>query len=462
MADQQSLAARKKLIQDRFDAAVSCQKSGKLADAVEHYREVVRLAPDFGIAWGNLGVALRALGKAEESLRCLKHAVANKPDDPGMWSNLGNAQRAVGNLAAAADAHNRAIELDRTRGQSHYNCALTLRDLGDFDAAENSFDLALEHRYDKPQLHWDRALGRLMAGDLAAGFADYHYRWQLPDIPAQHPDIEEWDGDDLAGRTLLVHAEQGLGDSIQFARYLPMLRDKGGAVVFEVQPELVRLMRGNAISEGVEIIARGEKLPPVDVKIALLTLPHIFQTRVETVPAEIPYLTSVSESGEPTPALLPENCQRATVGVCWAGRPIHKNDHNRSLDLGLLAPLLAFTDLRFVSLQKGERAHDISTHGMQAQLFDCDGLIGDFADTARLMTEIDLVITVDTAVAHLAGAMERPVWVLVPHVADWRWMMGSNESPWYPSMRLYRQKRFGEWREVIEQVARELNTLGGG
>ena len=129
MADQQSLAARKKLIQDRFDAAVSCQKSGKLADAVEHYREVVRLAPDFGIAWGNLGVALRALGKAEESLRCLKHAVANKPDDPGMWSNLGNAQRAVGNLAAAADAHNRAIELDRTRGQSHYNCALTLRDL---------------------------------------------------------------------------------------------------------------------------------------------------------------------------------------------------------------------------------------------------------------------------------------------------------------------------------------------
>ncbi|MGY9105987.1 MAG: tetratricopeptide repeat protein, partial [Alphaproteobacteria bacterium] len=207
-------------------------------------------------------------------------SVALKPDDAGMVSNLGNAQRAVGNLQAALEVHKRAIALDPERGQSHYNSAIVTRDVGNFEAAQAGFGKAIELGYAPAQLFWDRALCHLMAGELETGFADYHYRWRLPESPPLHTDIADWDGDDLKGRSLLVYAEQGLGDSIQFIRYLPLLQAKGGRIVLEIQPELKRLVAVSAVGENVEIIERDKKLPPVDLKVPLLTLPHIFKANL--------------------------------------------------------------------------------------------------------------------------------------------------------------------------------------
>ena len=447
---------RDKVIQSQFDAAVKSQRAGNLEHAVQLYGLVVRQEPDFATAWGNMGVALRALGKFDAALRCLVRSVALKPGDAGMVSNLGNAQRAVGNFQAALDVHERAIALDPERGQSHYNSAIVTRDVGNFEAAQAGFEKAIDLGYAPPQLYWDRALCHLMAGDLETGFADYNYRWRLPESPPLHTDIADWDGGDLKGRSLLVYAEQGLGDSIQFIRYLPLLQAKGGRIVLEIQPELKRLVAASAVTDNVEIIERDKKLPAVDIKVPLLTLAHIFKTNLANIPNNVPYLTPPEDGAVARLAIKPAAGNRLTVGINWAGKPTHKNDHNRSIDLASLTALLDIADIRFVSLQKGPRAHDIAHLGLQPLLFNYDGLLQDFADTSALMQGVDLLITVDTSVAHLAGALGRPVWVLIPEVPDWRWMKNRTDSPWYPSMKLYRQEKSGDWGKTIAQIKADL------
>ncbi|MDA0655826.1 MAG: hypothetical protein O2912_05395, partial [Proteobacteria bacterium] len=295
-----------------------------------------------------------------------------------------------------------------------------------------------------------------MAGDLETGFADYNYRWRLPESPPLHTDIADWDGGDLKGRSLLVYAEQGLGDSIQFIRYLPLLQAKGGRIVLEIQPELKRLVAASAVTDNVEIIERDKKLPAVDIKVPLLTLAHIFKTNLANIPNNVPYLTPPEDGAVARLAIKPAAGNRLTVGINWAGKPTHKNDHNRSIDLASLTALLDFADIRFVSLQKGPRAHDIAHLGLQPLLFNYDGLLQDFADTSALMQGVDLLITVDTSVAHLAGALGRPVWVLIPEVPDWRWMKNRTDSPWYPSMKLYRQEKSGDWGKTIAQIKADL------
>ena len=330
------------------------------------------------------------------------------------------------------------------------------RDQGKFDAALANFDVAQAKGYDSPELNWDRALALLLQGDLARGFTQYEWRWQIPDAKPRGIATPVWNGEDLTGKTLLVHAEQGFGDTIQFARYLPMIAPRAARVVFECQAPLLRLFQSSALGDTVRVVARDDNgsVPDHDVQSALLSLPRLAGTDADTVPATTPYLSPPDDAG--FPALRESGVH---VGIAWAGKPTHRNDRNRSMPLTNLAPLFDVPGATFHSLQFDGPAQAIQVQGFTALVRDHRGSIGDFADSAALVAGLDLVIGVDTALVHLAGALGRPVWTLLPLVPDWRWQTGRKDSPWYPSMRLFRQTGPGRWKDVIERVRSALEKF---
>jgi hypothetical protein len=265
-----------------------------------------------------------------------------------------------------------------------------------------------------------------------------------------------WDGRPLEGRTLLLHAEQGFGDAIQFIRYLPLAAERGGRIIIECQAQLQRLFQINA--GGSQIVASGQPMPDFDSHCPLLSLPWVFGTTLASVPDIVPYLRADAENVGSWRQRLAEHSQVVKVGLVWSGNPAHKNDRCRSMTLARLAPLAQTRGVRFFSLQKGEAATEARTPPPGMELIDWTEELTDFADTAALIAHLDLVIAVDTAVAHLAGAMGKPVWTLLPFVPDWRWLLEREDSPWYPSMRLFRQPFWGDWDSVIERVADELSN----
>ncbi len=264
----------------------------------------------------------------------------------------------------------------------------------------------------------------------------------------------QWDGSSLEGRSLLLHAEQGFGDALQFIRYLPRVAQRGGRIILGCQPELQRLFQ--TIADGCQIVVRGQALPAFDLYCPLLSLPRVFGTTLASIPNLIPYLRADAGEAGKWQQRLAEHCSMVKVGLAWAGSPAHKNDRNRSMKLARLAPLGRTPGVRFFSLQKGEAAAESKTPpGLE--LVDWTQELKDFADTAGLIENLDLVIAVDTAVAHLAGAMGKPVWTLLPSNSDWRWMLEREDSPWYPTMRLFRQTSWGDWDSVVARVAEALS-----
>lgn len=433
-----------------FRMAVQRHQAGDNAEAVQLYQHILAADPLFGPAWVNIGVALRSLGKADAGVACLKRGVALKPEDAGARSNLGNALRAAGRLEEARDSHLAAIERDPATGSFVYNLGLTLRDLGDFDGALERFDAAEALGYAPPDLKWDRALALLLRGDLARGFAEYEWRWKIADARPRAFAGPAWTGEDFTGKTLLVYAEQGFGDTIQFVRYLPRLVGRAGHVVFECQKPLVRLFRDSPACDGVTVIARDvDPVPDFDAHAALISLPHL--TGEEFLPALEPYLKAVADKPR-----LAGRSGMLQVGLVWAGKPSHRNDRNRSLALADLARLFEIPGVQFYSLQLAEPAESIATLGWGALIADLRPNIRDFADSAALIGSLDLLVSADTAPAHLAGALGRPVWVLLPFAPDWRWQTGRADSPWYPSMRLFRQSRPRDWTDVVDRLCAAL------
>ena len=262
-----------------------------------------------------------------------------------------------------------------------------------------------------------------------------------------------WDGSELNGKTVLLHAEQGLGDSIQFVRYVPMVRDRGGKVVLQCQPALSRLFTG---LPGIDrVIKNGDPIPRFDAHCPLLSLPRAFGTTLDSIPASVPYLTADPAAALDWAKRLADRPGKK-VGIVWAGRAGYVGDRTRSLSLTTLAPLACASGITWYSLQKGYAAAQISDAPQGMELIDRTAELNDFADTAALIANLDLVISVDTAVAHLAGAMGKSVWTLLPYAPDWRWLLNRDDSPWYPTMRLFRQQRPGDWGEVIQRIAESL------
>ena len=426
------------------------------AAAERHYRCALRLEPGQAETLFNLANLLDSLGRTEEALALYRMAVAVQPERDKLWYNLGNLLLKMQRSAAAVRAYKTATALAGGRfHDASINLGMAYQRLNSLPDALRCYDDALRTRPDHPAAHWNRALALLVSGHLIEGWREYEWRWHLSESPPRGFDQPRWTGEPLAGQTILVHAEQGLGDTLQFVRYLPMVAARGARIVLECQPPLRRLLALN-FPDAV-VIAVGDPLPAFDVHVPLLSLPAVFETTLATVPARVPYLRALAAPD--TAAPLSPRPGTLAVGVVWGGDPAHRNDRQRSLDTDALRRLLALPNITFFSLQKGERARALDRLGPEFGVVDAAVGAIDFADTAALMMQLDLIVTVDTSVAHLAGALGRPVCIMLPFAPDWRWLLSRHDSPWYPTATLFRQETPGDWLPVIGHVAEHLQDF---
>ncbi len=463
-------------------------QSGKLGEAIEHLRRAVELAPDVPLFHANLGEMCRLAGRTEEAVREGHRAVELRPDYPEALSNLGAALYERKDYEEAARRHRRAIDCNPKFALAHSNLGNALSALQRFDEAIACYRAALAlnrgfadcwsnlgltfallGRHDEAldayrtavaadplhaKGHVGVALQTLLRGNFAEGWFEYQWRWRSGELSPPRIAAPAWQGDPLAGRHILLVAEQGLGDTIQFCRYAAVLGAAGARVSLMVQRPLVRLLAANL--PWAAIVEEHPQHPACDVYCPLLTVPLLLGTTAQTIPATIPYLRAPAELAAAWQGELGDRT-RLRVGLAWAGNPTHVNDRNRSLPLATLAPLFAIDGIAWVSLQIGPGAAVAAA--APVRLIDPSARLGDFLDTAALVSQLDLVISVDTAVAHLAGAMGVPVWLLLPVGTDWRWQLNRDDSQWYPTMRLFRQQAYGAWQPVVARVGEALAAL---
>ncbi len=442
-------------------------------EALATFEKVLAAKPDFPEAWSNRSCALRDLGLPGDALASCDRALALRPNYAEAWSNRANALSDLNRPLDAQASYERALAAAYDFADAWNNLGLTYVDMNRHADALACYERALALSPGSAETHWNRALCLLQMGDLAAGFAEYEWRWQRKRIaPSRRVfDVPLWLGDaPLEGKTILLHAEQGLGDTLQFCRYAAIVAQQGARVVLEVQPELERLL---ARLEGVDaLVTAGEPLPAFDYHCPLLSLPLALRTVAATIPADTPYLFADAQSSAQWRARIEEAAPRNAlkVGLIWAGghRPhvpeLRKNDARRSLSVDRFAPIIEVPGVQFFSLQKGVKAAQQlaamqERHEASRRVIDWTDQLTDFADTAALVDNLDLVISVDTSTAHLAGAMNKPVWILNRLDTCWRWMLEREDTPWYPSARLFRQAALGDWDSVIEHIARALAAL---
>ncbi len=435
---------------------------GRIEEAIACYRTALELTPAFPEACNSLGSALGDLGRLDEAVACFRRAAALRPDYPEAQNNLGTALQEQGRMADAITRYRKAIALRPDYVEAHGNLADALRNQERLDEAIACCRRAIGLQPDAAEAHHNLALALLTRGDMEEGWREYEWRWKTPQMAADAPRVPQpqWRGEAAPGRTLLIHAEQGFGDALQFCRYATLAAASGLRVVLEVQQSLVRLLSTLA---GVErVVARGAKRPTFDLHCPMLSLPLALGTTVDTIPAPGPYLHADASEAAAWRTRLGADRGGPLVGIVWAGDPcLHSPalaavDRRRSLAPEQLAPLLELAGPRFVSLQRsGARA------APNLKLLDLMHEVEDFADTAALIAGLDLVISADTAVAHLAAAMGKPVWLLNRFGPCWRWLLGRRDSPWYPTLRLYRQPSPGDWGAVIAEVARDLRGWEG-
>jgi tetratricopeptide (TPR) repeat protein len=433
----------------------------RVQEAVEIYQRATALDPGDVVILSNLGAGLCDLQQFEEAVAACERALALDPDHAPARTNLGIIFEAQGDADAAIAAHRRTIAADPGYAKGHANLAIALRNKGEIDEA-----LAVSHRAvalapEDPLTRYNHAHFLLMCGDLENGFVEYKWGRKCVPLSEDMPTFSEpeWQGEAFEGRTLLLFAEYGMGDVLQFVRYLPMVAAKGSSIVLQVQPALAPLLR---TMSGVTVIPRGEPLPPFDLQLPMMDLPRLFGTTLDTIPTGIPYLHADPARTAAWRQAL-GNTPSLKVGVVWAGNIRHKGDGRRSLAAEAVLPRLITPGVQLFSLQKEPRPADVPVlKELGADIVDLAPVLGNFADTAAAVAALDLVISVDTSVAHLAGALGRPVWVLLPYALDWRWLRDREDSPWYPSLRLFRQRRPQQWDEVLTRVAAELARVAGG
>jgi tetratricopeptide (TPR) repeat protein len=433
--------------------------AGQTQRAVQYLRGLVQISSEQqrGVAYYDLGVALAASKQFDEAIDAYRQAVQLNPRDEWAWNNLGNTYMLAGRLPEAIEAVREAIRLKPDWGEAYCNLGGVLISQGEIESAAEVFELALKKAPQHPVVHYNHGVLLLLRGDYERGWGEYEWRWKCAEVhvPTRF-DSPPWRGEPLEGKTILLHAEQGLGDTIQFSRYVPMVAERGGQVFLCVQPEAVSLLK---TLPGVRQIAQSPKqMPACQVHCYLMDLPLALGTRVETIPKASPYLYPDPSRREKWGRKLPAG-RDLKVGLAWAGRPTHVSDSLRSMKLSQFGPLSTVSGVAFFSLQKGAGSEQAIAPPVGMNWIDLVSEINDLADTAALISHLDLVITVDSAVAHLAGALGKPVWILTRFAPDWRWMLKREDSPWYPTARLFRQAAPGDWATVVEQVCRELAGL---
>jgi Flp pilus assembly protein TadD len=405
-------------------------------------------APDDGELHFARGTALNALGQHTSACAAFARALALQPNHAPSWLNMGNAATDLDDLATAEALYRTAISLDPALAEAHASLGHLLTMQGQLPDAIAACEAALRLRPDFVQAHWNLAIAVLLGGDLRRGFAAYEWRKRHRRHQADFPALpgREWDGSDPTGQTILVRAEQGLGDAIHFARYLPMIEAAGGTPVLMCAPALVPLIQS---MPGGQVATCSDPVPAYDAWIDQGSLPHIFATTAATIPAPDAYLHADPARVEAWRARLPSGHK---VGVAFVGNPKHPADRRRSIPPEVVGRLPGLPGLNFISLHHGPAARTFS-------LPDWTPWLTDYAETAALIANLDLVVTVDTSVAHLAGALGKPVWIMLPHAPDWRWLLGRTDSPWYHSARLFRQATAGDWSGVLTHVLGELERV---
>jgi TPR repeat/Glycosyltransferase family 9 (heptosyltransferase) len=441
-------------IQQAFDLALQHHQAGGLTEAEQLYRQILALQPIHISAMHHLGVIACQTGRSDIGIGLIRQSIALDPNYAEAHNNLGSALTEKSQFDEAIGAYRQAIALKPNYAEAYSNLGLALQAMGQLDEAIGAYRQAIALNNNFPDAHYNLALMLLLQGDFQRGWQEYEWRWKCKDFPSFRRNFTQplWDGGPLETRTLLLHAEQGLGDAIQFIRYLPLVAQRGGRIIIECQAELQRLLRTMPVK--CQIVTCGEPLPVFDLHSPLLSLPSVFGTTLDNVPKTVPYLHAAAQDAKIWQQRLDGHLPIVKVGLVWAGNL--KPNRIRSIKLSSLAPLGQVPGVRFFSLQKGEASAQARTPLAGMEFVDWTAELKDFADTAALIANLDLVITVDTAVAHLAGAMGKPVWTLLPFVPDWRWLLEREDSPWYPSMRLFRQSVRGDWESVIKRVADAL------
>lgn len=433
-------------------------ESRHLDEAAKIYRQTFARDPADHMIATNLGACLSDLGELDDAAASCEHALLLKPDHAPAYTNLGIIFEKQERVADAVAAHRCAVAADPSYAKGHANLAVALRNAGEIDEALAVSARAVALDPEQPLAQYNHAHFLLMNGHFAEGFEAYRWRRKCRTLSDGDPSFSEpeWQGEPLAGRTLLLFAEYGLGDALHFVRYLPMVTALGGRIILQVQPALAALLRQ---LPDVTVIARGEALPPFDLQLPLMSLPRLFGTTLDNLPAAVPYLHPDAEKLSRWRAALGHET-RLKVGVVWAGNAKHKGDRQRSLSAEALLPRLVMPGVQLYSLQKELRSEDGRVlAALGDDVVDLAPALGDFADTAAAVAALDLVIAVDTSVAHLAGALGRPVWMLTPYALDWRWLRDREDSPWYPTMRLFRQRSPREWDDPLMRLTAALAVL---
>lgn len=430
----------------------------KLDEAAPCFRRAIEIRPDYREAWHNLASVLFRQRRMEDVAECYRRVLANHPDDAPAHLNLAEALLALERPEDAIPSYRQALALRPDWAEACTRLGVAHMRLADPAAAQRCFQAAVRLHPDDPEPHVNLAITLLQTGDMAAGWQEYEWRWRLKPLADARSDFVQpaWRGEAAAGETLLIHAEQGFGDMIQFCRYAPLAYARGMRVIVEAPAPLIRLLRS---LPGVEaLVPRGDPLPPFDWHCPMLSLPLAFGTTLANIPGATPYLRADAEEAASVAAHLAETeSDGLRVGIAWAGNPETEFDHRRSLDPDRLAPLWRVTAVRFICLQESGFARPAAP-----PLIDPMEGMSDFAATAALIANLDLVVSADTAVAHLAGAMGKPVWLLNRFDSCWRWLIGREDSPWYPTLRIFRQPRPGDWDSVLAQVAEELRRVVAG
>ncbi len=455
-----AVALKPDFAQAHSNLGVALQEQGRLPEAVASLRTAVSISPDSADANHNLGVALQKMEEGAEAIPSFRKALAIRPDYTEAQRGLGNALRSEGRLAEAANIFQKLVASKKAEAEDHNILGIILRELGQVEEAVKCYRQALAINPNHIEAEHNLGHALLLAGRYEEGWERYEKRFLSKGYKSRIQKFSEplWTGGPLNGKAIFLHAEQGFGDSIQFIRYAKLVSEKyGGKVIVECQKKLKSLF---STAPGIDVLlAAGEEVPDFDVHAPLMSVPHIIGTTLQTIPAEIPYITT---KNLPKPIEIgPESGIK--IGFLWAGSTINKRGKVRTVEVSLFERLIRTQRTKFYSLQFGDPGTELKATRFCDEVTDLGPFLEGFAETAAVVDQLDLIITVDTYLAHLAGAMGKPAWVLLPHSPDWRWLLERADSPWYPSVRLFRQPAIGDWEAVFAEVEDSLiRTVGKG
>ena len=440
-----------------FGLAFVLQGKGSADEAITWYQKALKLNPQFVDALYNLGSTYHQKGQLDEAVGYYEKALQLNPQLAMAYNNLGSILQQKGRFDEAIGLYQKALQHNPGLVSAYNNLGLAFQEKGQFEEAMGCYRKALSLQPEHPTVHFNIGVLLLMHGDYEKGWQEYEWRRKARDYRRRDFTRPLWDGSGVSGRTILLYSEkgfEGFGDTIQFIRYAPLLAERGAKVVVECQKELTSLIRN---VEGVtQVVSYGERVPEFDLHCPYLSLPAVFKATIGSIPSKTAYITADPGLAQKWRDRIGQDISGLKIGLVWAGNLSHPRSQYRSCSLDQFSPFAQLDDITIYSLQKGETATMAKNPPAGMRVVDYTEDFNDFSDAAALMENLDLVISVDTAAAHLAGALGKPVWTLLPFVPEWRWLLDREDSPWYPTMRIFRQPSPGDWKSVISRVADEL------